>query len=502
MRLLSVIFILCLSSSFVLAASCGDGVAGGGEECDGADLRGYTCMRICYFDADHPTDYVYNPPMTDHGDYDCGGLGTLSCGSDCTFASTCHEPLCGDGIIEGLEECDNAAANSDTVADACRTDCVLPGCGDGVIDTGEDCDDAGLNSDAVPNACRMNCGEAYCGDGVIDEGEECDDATAGCNGCIKCYMPADDLYLTEDSALCGGTYQIGDRGAEGVIIISGSDITVDCAHAVLVGPGPMGMQQQEINNPGQLAPIPTTTTIRTQGLPSGMRGGVTTPTQNGGGLSEPLLTTTTTIKATTTTVKGKATTTIPVLTHMPSKATTTTQKTTTTTLKSMLGNLKIPLLQTTTTTLGKVNIILKSPVLANPGAMELNIGTGIRITGDNVVLLDCVVREYKYGVKVAGSGNVLVHNRACDNTHDIKAEPGNYGTVNHCDTSSNWYENGQTGCTFRCDGNVNQNPCGQITQQQEPEDAGGGEPEEGEGQGESQQREEEGFLGRIFGILF
>ena len=49
---------------------------------------------------------------------------------------------CGDGVREGNEACDRGASNSDTVADACRTNCALPRCGDGVTDQGEECDDA------------------------------------------------------------------------------------------------------------------------------------------------------------------------------------------------------------------------------------------------------------------------------------------------------------------------------------------------------------------------
>ncbi len=52
------------------------------------------------------------------------------------------EPGCGNGVIEGTEACDDGADNSDTVADACRTDCELPRCGDGVTDSDEACDDA------------------------------------------------------------------------------------------------------------------------------------------------------------------------------------------------------------------------------------------------------------------------------------------------------------------------------------------------------------------------
>ncbi len=121
------------------------------------------------------------------------------------------EPVCGDGVTNGDEECDDGInGNSDTRPDACRTDCTLPSCGDTVTDPGygEECDDGNTadgdgcnavcldefcgdnivnnagteecdkgddNSDTQPNACRTDCREAYCGDGVEDEGEECDD---------------------------------------------------------------------------------------------------------------------------------------------------------------------------------------------------------------------------------------------------------------------------------------------------------------------------------------
>ena len=65
--------------------------------------------------------------------------------------------------------------------------CFLPYCGSGFLAAGEQCDwgsgvggapctgpDGGCNSDTIPNACRTNCVAAHCGDGVIDEGERCD----------------------------------------------------------------------------------------------------------------------------------------------------------------------------------------------------------------------------------------------------------------------------------------------------------------------------------------
>jgi arylsulfatase B len=64
--------------------------------------------------------------------------------------------LCGDGILDLNEQCDNGALNSDTVPDACRTTCRLPSCGDGVIDTGEECDDGNTsNADHCSQACKV-----------------------------------------------------------------------------------------------------------------------------------------------------------------------------------------------------------------------------------------------------------------------------------------------------------------------------------------------------------
>lgn len=61
---------------------------------------------------------------------------------------------CGDGALDPGEECDSGADNSDTVADACRSDCSLPRCGDGVVDSTESCDDGGV---VAGDGCDANC---------------------------------------------------------------------------------------------------------------------------------------------------------------------------------------------------------------------------------------------------------------------------------------------------------------------------------------------------------
>jgi cysteine-rich repeat protein len=81
-------------------------------------------------------------------------------------------PVCGDGVTEAGEQCDDGLDNSDTLPDACRTDCRTAHCGDGVVDTGELCDDG----NTIPgDACTNECTTVGCGDGVVAGVEECDD---------------------------------------------------------------------------------------------------------------------------------------------------------------------------------------------------------------------------------------------------------------------------------------------------------------------------------------
>jgi cysteine-rich repeat protein len=133
---------------------------------------------------------------------------TDACKSDCTL------PECGDGILQkgAGEECDDAnlddndsCLNSCKVArcgdgvlwagvepcddgndkddDGCTTTCKLPSCGDGVVQAGEECDDGNVTDD---DACTTQCTLPRCGDGVVQAGEECDDAnTSDADACVS-----------------------------------------------------------------------------------------------------------------------------------------------------------------------------------------------------------------------------------------------------------------------------------------------------------------------------
>ena len=99
-------------------------------------------------------------------------LGASLPGAGCLFAT-----LCGNGVIDGEEECDDGPANSDSAPNACRTRCVDAYCGDGVVDDGEECDDGdAVDGDGCDSDCTRTA--SVCGNGIVEGDEECDDGNA------------------------------------------------------------------------------------------------------------------------------------------------------------------------------------------------------------------------------------------------------------------------------------------------------------------------------------
>ena len=61
-------------------------------------------------------------------------------------------PVCGNGIVEWDEECDDA---NDVGGDGCEPDCtIIPVCGNAVLEPGEDCDDG---NDINADGCEADC---------------------------------------------------------------------------------------------------------------------------------------------------------------------------------------------------------------------------------------------------------------------------------------------------------------------------------------------------------
>ena len=93
------------------------------------------------------------------------------CENDCTVSL----PVCGDSRVEGEEECDDGNGEN---TDSC-VNCSFSSCGDGYVQVGvEQCDNGPNNvspDTAAPTDCTTACVLA-CGDGVAASNEECDDA--------------------------------------------------------------------------------------------------------------------------------------------------------------------------------------------------------------------------------------------------------------------------------------------------------------------------------------
>ncbi len=97
--------------------------------------------------------------------------------------------ICGDGVVQSNEECDQGNTNGAYPA-RCSDECLFNVvCGDGFVDRGEECDDSNTNSgDGCSALCTL---ETVCGDGNLAGAEACDDGNNvsgdGCNA--NCTLP-------------------------------------------------------------------------------------------------------------------------------------------------------------------------------------------------------------------------------------------------------------------------------------------------------------------------
>jgi cysteine-rich repeat protein len=97
------------------------------------------------------------------------------------------ELLCGNGILEFGEQCDDG----NTIGgDGCNNICQIEACGNGILDVNEECDDGNNTSgDGCSNICikeiKGGVIRFLCGNGMRDVGEQCDDGNNkngdGCN---------------------------------------------------------------------------------------------------------------------------------------------------------------------------------------------------------------------------------------------------------------------------------------------------------------------------------
>jgi hypothetical protein len=104
-------------------------------------------------------------------------------GESATCNSNCTTSVCGDGILNPTagEVCDEGGET-----ESCTVFCVLHGCGNGEVEVNEECDDSGESA-----TCNANCTNSVCGDGVLNTtaGEACDDGAETENCTSSCTVP-------------------------------------------------------------------------------------------------------------------------------------------------------------------------------------------------------------------------------------------------------------------------------------------------------------------------
>ena len=243
MKLLTTLFAVLLflgcDEKSQSAQSCGDGVIDVGEDCDGAELGGSSCLSLGYnggtLSCDNDCHFILSEcegagscgdglVQTEYGE-ECEpgvstesceelnlGTGTATCDGSChyDYSGCTAVPVCGDGDIEGAEECEGSNLNSATCQSlgyyggtlTCNTLCYFDvshcrefgRCGDGIMHTeeGEECEVGDLQGATCESmgheyggelACNDECQFdlsgclGWCGDGLIQENfhEQCDD---------------------------------------------------------------------------------------------------------------------------------------------------------------------------------------------------------------------------------------------------------------------------------------------------------------------------------------
>ncbi|NVB37187.1 DUF4215 domain-containing protein [Pseudenhygromyxa sp. WMMC2535] len=163
---------------------------------------------------------------TDIGEQECGN-GVVEGDEECDDQNesnsdecldTCVLNVCGDGFIyEGVEACD---PGEDEIGpnEACVPGCEVNVCGDGFTGPGEQCDDGNLIDG---DGCNSDCTTGTCGDGIVDTGEDCDDGNA---------IETDACLSTCVAASCGDSFVWAgnEECDEGALNSDSAECTASC----------------------------------------------------------------------------------------------------------------------------------------------------------------------------------------------------------------------------------------------------------------------------------
>mmetsp|Transcript_9865 Transcript_9865/g.17456 ORF Transcript_9865/g.17456 Transcript_9865/m.17456 type:complete len:801 (+) Transcript_9865:196-2598(+) len=116
--------------------------------------------------------------------FGCGGGGNQPTPTSSPISPTNppdEEAICGNGIVEGSEECDDG---NNINTDLCTNECRHAKCGDGFLQPGEECDDGnGTNGDGCSSDCKIETISTFCQTGEAH---------------VELYLLADDYSYNEN----------------------------------------------------------------------------------------------------------------------------------------------------------------------------------------------------------------------------------------------------------------------------------------------------------------
>ena len=153
-----------------------------------ATMHAGNLIALCEFNADTGITPEFNIEVQQCKN---GGITFPNPNESCTMiADVSQVAVCGNGVTEGAETCDEGTGGTPTDTATCDSDCSDVSCGDDHLNTaaGEECDDGNTSAQDV---CSATCKEQCVGgapNGVEQGDEECDEGgeTATCSS--KCLL--------------------------------------------------------------------------------------------------------------------------------------------------------------------------------------------------------------------------------------------------------------------------------------------------------------------------